>query len=140
MKIRASNDGPEWSTPSNTRSARTNAASRHSVLMGVVTCLLAVTFFRDFGVGDLAMEITSLGMTRRRLSIFIAETMNVEHVSHSKWERSQRLVHVIRRHVLHAMPQLPQIPDPIDHAVVRPENRIESGEHNRSHIAPSSTC
>jgi hypothetical protein len=33
------------------------------VLMGVVTCVFAVTFFRDFVVGDLAIKLSPLGMT-----------------------------------------------------------------------------
>src|SRR5579862_6875451 len=69
------------------------------------------------------------------MCVFISQAIDVEYIANSHIERRQRFIFIIVRYIIDAVLKLPQIPHSVDHAVVRPENGIKSGDSYLSHVA-----
>src|SRR5216684_6014408 len=69
------------------------------------------------------------------MSVLVSETIDIEHVAYPHVKRRQGFILVVVRYVVDAVLKLPQIPDAVDHAVVRPEDRVESCPSHLPHVA-----
>src|SRR4051812_47832818 len=80
----------------------------------------AASGYRDADLGD---------------RIVVAEGLDVQHVGDLQRERLQRPAEIALRDAVDAVAELPEVPDPVDHAVMRPEDRIECRCRDAPHVA-----